>query len=66
MQKFRKTVSLSYFMTEAPDMGTRIIVFCGLRIEKSPLIITIRSGFSNNSLSYFCKKTHKIQNFLTS
>ena len=43
MQKFRKTVSLSYVMAEDPDMGTRIIVLCGLRIEKSLLTEMIRS-----------------------
>lgn len=45
MQKFRKTVSLSYVMAEDPDMGTRIIVLCGLRIEKSLLIEMIRSDY---------------------
>lgn len=45
MQKFRKTVSLSYVMAEDPDMGTRIIVLCGLRIEKSLLIEMIRSYY---------------------
>ena len=41
MQKFRKTVSLSYVMAE--DMGTRIIVFHALCIEKSLLTARIRS-----------------------
>lgn len=45
MQKFRKTVSLSYVMTEDPDMGTRIIVFRALCIEKSLLTEMIRSDF---------------------
>ncbi len=43
MQKFRKTVSLSYVMAEDPDMGTRIIVFHALCIEKSLLTARIRS-----------------------
>lgn len=43
MQKFRKTVSLSYVMAEDPDMGTRIIVFHALCIEKTLLTARIRS-----------------------
>ena len=46
MQKFRKTVSLSYVMAEDPDMGTRIIVFRALCcIEKSLLTEMIRSDY---------------------
>ena len=45
MQKFRKTVSLSYVMAEDPDMGTRIIVFRALCTEKSLLTEMIRSDF---------------------
>lgn len=45
MQKFRKTVSLSYVMAEDPDMGTRIIVFHALCIEKSLLTEMIRSDY---------------------
>ncbi len=45
MQKFRKTVSLSYVMAEDPDMGPRIIVFRALCIEKSLLTEMIRSDF---------------------
>ena len=45
-------------------MGTRIIVFCGLRIGKPPLIITIRSGFPNNFYLILAARRTKSESFL--